>query len=70
MALETICSRRSIRKYTDEQVSRYIIEQIIDAGRVAPSAKNRQSHGNILYIAEKKKINYLPLWKIVSRWKI
>lgn len=34
MALETIYSRCSIRKYTDKQVSRHIIEQIIDAGRV------------------------------------
>lgn len=40
--LEEIYSRRSIRKYTSEPISRSIIEKIIDAGRVAPSAKNRQ----------------------------
>lgn len=54
MALETIYSRRSIRKYTDEQVSRYIIEQIIDAGRVAPSAKNRQPWKYLVYSGEEK----------------
>lgn len=54
MALETIYSRRSIRKYTDEQVSRYIIEQIIDAGRIAPSAKNRQPWKYLVYSGEAK----------------
>lgn len=54
MALETIYSRRSIRKYTDEQVSRYNIEQIIDAGRVAPSAKNRQPWKYLVYSGEEK----------------
>ena len=54
MALETIYSRRSIRKYTDEQVSRYNIEQIIDAGRVAPSAKNRQPWKYLVYSGKEK----------------
>lgn len=54
MALETIYSRRSIRKYTDKQVSRYIIEQIIDAGRIAPSAKNRQPWKYFVYSGEEK----------------
>lgn len=40
--LEAIYSRRSIRKYADELVSCSTIEKIIDAGRVALSAKNRQ----------------------------
>ena len=54
MRFESIYSRRSIRKYTDEQVSRSMIEQIIDAGRVAPSAKNRQPWKYLLYSGEKK----------------
>ncbi|MBQ3584068.1 MAG: nitroreductase family protein [Lachnospiraceae bacterium] len=37
-----INSRRSIRKYLDKEVSKEVIEQIIDAARMAPSAKNRQ----------------------------
>jgi len=39
---ETIYSRRSIRKYKDKPVDRKIIEQIIGAGRMAPSAMNKQ----------------------------
>ena len=42
MALETIYSRRSIRKYTDEQVSRYNIEQIIDACKYYYSKTGRR----------------------------
>lgn len=40
--LETIYQRRSIRKYINESVSRDLIEQVIDAGRMAPSAINMQ----------------------------
>jgi nitroreductase len=40
--LETIYQRRSIRKYKNESVSRDLIEQVIDAGRMAPSAINMQ----------------------------
>lgn len=52
--LEAIYSRRSIRKYTDEPVSHLVIEQIIDAGRVAPSAKNRQPWKYLVYSGEAK----------------
>lgn len=38
----SIYNRRSVRKYLDRNVSKEMIEQIIDAGRMAPSAKNRQ----------------------------
>lgn len=51
---DPIYSRRSIRKYTSEPVSRSIIEQIIDAGRVAPSAKNRQPWKYLVYSGEAK----------------
>ena len=44
----------SIRKYTDEPVSRSIIEKIIDAGRVAPSAKNRQPWKYLVYSGQAK----------------
>ncbi len=51
---EAIYSRRSIRKYKKESISRFIIEQIIDAGRVAPSAKNRQPWKYLVYSGEAK----------------
>ena len=40
--LDALHERRSIRKYTDEPVSREVLLQILDAGRWAPSGKNNQ----------------------------
>ncbi|MHA2061970.1 MAG: nitroreductase family protein, partial [Candidatus Sifarchaeia archaeon] len=40
---EVLKSRRSIRKYTDEDVSEESVRQIIEAGMLAPSAGNMQS---------------------------
>ena len=39
---ETIKNRRSIRKYKNTEISKEIIEDLIDCARLAPSAKNRQ----------------------------
>lgn len=41
--IETIIQRRSIRKYSAEQVADEILEQIVEAGRFAPSGGNNQS---------------------------
>jgi nitroreductase len=41
-ALEAILSRRSIRKYTDEDVPDETIERLLTAGMAAPSANNEQ----------------------------
>lgn len=41
---EAINSRKSIRKYQDKQISKEIIDELLDAARKAPSAKNTQSH--------------------------
>lgn len=49
-----INSRRSIRKYLDKEVSKEVIEQIIDAARMAPSAKNRQPWKYIVFGGKKK----------------
>lgn len=46
--------RRSIRKYTDSNVSGQQIEQIIEAASLAPSAKNRQPWKYIVYTGEVK----------------
>lgn len=40
--LDTIYTRRSVRNYKDLPLSLPLIEKIIDAGRMAPSAMNRQ----------------------------
>lgn len=47
-----ICSiheRRSIRKYQDKRVSKEYIDQILEAARAAPSAKNRQPWKYIVF---------------------
>ena len=40
--LDAIAARRSIRKFKNTPVPRHIIEEIIKAGTLAPSSKNRQ----------------------------
>lgn len=40
--LETIRTRRSIRSYNDTHVDRHLIEQVLQAATLAPSAKNSQ----------------------------
>ena len=51
---DSIYNRRSIRKYSDKKVPKEMIEQIIDAGRVAPSAKNRQPWKYYVYAGSEK----------------
>lgn len=50
----SIYNRRSVRKYLNRNVSKEMIEQIIDAGRMAPSAKNRQPWKYIVLAGESK----------------
>ena len=52
--IQEIENRRSIRKYKPDAVSKEILEHIIYSATLAPSAKT-DSHGNLLYIREKKK---------------
>ena len=44
--IRSIYERRSIRKYKDQSVPHAFIEEILNAGRMAPSAKT-DSRGNI-----------------------
>jgi nitroreductase len=41
---EAIEHRRSVREYQDKQIPEDIINELLDAARKAPSAKNTQSH--------------------------
>lgn len=54
MSENAIYDRRSIRKYQDREVSAEHIEQLIDAARMAPSAKNRQPWKYIVYTGDGK----------------
>lgn len=40
--LKSIEERRSIRSYNKEKISKKIVEDILNCGSLAPSAKNRQ----------------------------
>ena len=54
----SIYKRRSIRKYQDKQVEKELIKEIIDAGRMAPSAKNRQPWRYII-LGGKSKMDFI-----------
>ncbi len=54
MNIDCIYERRSIRKFSDKSVSKEIIEKILEAGRVAPSAKNRQPWKFIVFGGKQK----------------
>jgi nitroreductase len=41
-AMNALTTRRSVRKYKPDPVSRELLEQIVDAGRLAPTARNVQ----------------------------
>jgi nitroreductase len=43
-ACEIISSRRSIRKYENKEIPQEVLDQILEAGRQAPSAVNRQPY--------------------------
>lgn len=41
--IDSILSRRSIRQYQPKPIPKELLEKILEAGRMAPSAMNRQS---------------------------
>lgn len=55
MTDDPIYTRRSIRKFTQRDIPAELIDEIIDAGRLAPSAKNRQPWKFIVFNGEKKR---------------
>ena len=40
--LEMFKTRRSVREYSDEKISKELLEKIVDTGRFAPTARNVQ----------------------------
>ncbi len=59
---DAINLRRSIRKYSDKAVSKELIEQLIEAARMSPSAKNRQPWKYIVF-GGKSKAEFLECMK-------
>lgn len=57
--MKTIFERRSIRKYTDKEVSDTIIKKMLKAGMAAPSAGNAQTW-EFIVIDEEEIIEKIP----------
>lgn len=55
MAIDAIFNRRSIRKFRADAVPLENIPEILEAGRMAPSAKNRQPWKYLVFGNEKKR---------------
>ena len=54
-AYETTLARRSVRKYKSDPVARALLEQIIDAARLAPTARNEQPWEFVVVTDEAKR---------------
>lgn len=61
--------RKSIRKFKDDPVPESDIKQIIEAGRLAPSAKNRQPWRFIVFTGDKKEEMLLEMEKGIEKSK-
>jgi nitroreductase len=58
-AIEAIRSRRSIRTYKQTSVAKSIIEEIIDCGRLAPTAMNDQPW-DFVVLTKKEDLGRIP----------
>lgn len=59
--IETLRFARSIRQYKKENVKQGIIEDIIEAGRLTPTARNRQDVSYIVLQQDKDKIEKMAI---------
>ena len=57
-AMEAILTRRSTRKYQDKPLEKELIEQVVEAGRYAPSGSNSQTT-HFLVITDRKVLDEL-----------
>jgi len=58
--LKALQTRRSIRAYTDEVVEKEILEGVLEAARIAPSAANKQRWKFVIIENDKVK-DFVPL---------
>ena len=56
--LDILKKRKSIRKYTDENISDDVLNQIIEAGKLAPSGRNKKPVKLVL-VKDKEILEYL-----------
>ena len=67
--LSSIENRRSIRKYKSREVPKELIEEIIRAGMLAPSSKNRQPWKFIVATGDAKQESLEAMRKGLEREK-
>ena len=60
MVLEVIRKRQSVRNYQDKEIPEEILQEILEAGRLAPSASNRQGWKFIVVKDEHLKQKLVP----------
>jgi len=65
-ALKTIMTRRSIRKYTDEDVSPELERTLLEAGMAAPSAHNRQPW-HFIVVRDRATLDSIPEYHPYSK---
>ena len=56
--LKILKKRKSIRKYTDENISDKVLNQIIEAGKLAPSGRNKKPV-KLIPVRDKETLEYL-----------
>jgi len=52
MVLEAIKKRQSVRSYQDKEIPEDVLRQVLEAGRLAPSANNKQ-HRKFIVVKDK-----------------
>lgn len=60
---EVIKNRYSCKKYSDKKVEKEKLDKILEAGRLAPTAKNLQEHH--IYVIQSEKI-----WRKSTKWHL
>ena len=55
-AITAIKTRRSVRDFTEQPITKEILEELVECGRIAPSGHNKQGR-YFLVLTEKEKIN-------------
>lgn len=61
MVLEAIKKRQSVRNYQNKEIPEEILQEILEAGRLAPSASNRQGWKFIVVKDEHLKQKLVPV---------
>ena len=63
MVLEVIRKRQSVRSYQDKEIPEEVLQQVLEAGRLAPSASNKQCWKFIVVEDEDLRKKLIPACK-------